>query len=222
MKRNKLILIMIMTCLLIVGCASGQYTKLSTFPKTYDEKPLTILVLPPVNVSTSALAKEYLTCTLAEPITNRGYYVIPIEVSNKILQNEGLYDTETITPGLYPKFKELFNADAVIIPKILKWDTNYFVVSGNVTVSLEYALISTTTGETLWSYSGTQIVDTTEKAQGAGLGNLIVAAATTAVRTAATDYIPIAKQVNLKIFETLPAGKYSPRYMKDQNDRVKQ
>ncbi|NIS74702.1 MAG: hypothetical protein GTO08_05375, partial [Deltaproteobacteria bacterium] len=45
----------------------------------YQEQPLTILVLPPMNETTAADAKEYYATTIAEPLSLQGFYVLPIE-----------------------------------------------------------------------------------------------------------------------------------------------
>jgi hypothetical protein len=39
----------------------------------------------------------------------------------------------------------------------------------------------------------------------------------TAINTAAADYVTYAKQANARLIYTLPAGPYSPMYMKDQD-----
>ena len=196
--NNFVKLLLLLSVLLLVGCAPVMTTKGTAFPKMYQQKPLTILALPAINTTSSPLAKGYIVCTISGPVTNNGYYLIPTEISDEILKNEGLYDTETIQPTLYPKFKELFNADALLFTKIFKWDTSYYVIGGNVTVGLNYSLVSTATGDTLWSYSGVEKIDTTQ----------------------ATDYIPIARDLNYKIFNTIPDGSYSPRFNLDQNDQL--
>lgn len=195
-------------------------TKAKAFEKLYEQRPLTVLALPPINTTTAPLAKEYVICTIPEPLTNAGYYLIPMITSNEILQKEGLYDTEVITPDLYPKLKELFNADAILITQIFKWNTSYYVIGGNVSVGITYTLISTSTGEELWKYSDVKTVDTTQRSQGGGMIGLAVALAATAATTASTDYVPIAKKVNDEIFSKLPAGKYSPRFNLDGNEYV--
>ena len=82
------------SCCLPVG--RSRSPNIDAFPKVYDERPLAILVLPPINETTAADAKEYYSVTIAEPMTLAGYYIYPIEVVSEILKNEGFYDTETL------------------------------------------------------------------------------------------------------------------------------
>ena len=112
------------------GCATFV-TKEEFAPEMYNEHPLSILVLPPINNSTAADAKEYYATTVAEPLTNSGYYVFPMEVVYDMLQQEGLYDTETMTDIPVEKFKQYFGADAVLYVTIQEWDTQYLLTSGH-------------------------------------------------------------------------------------------
>jgi len=205
---------------IFAGCTQ-HVTKHEFAPNMYEERPIAILVLPPINKSTAADAKEYYTTTVAEPLTNMGYYVFPMEVVNEVLKQEGLFDTETmfnVPPG---KFKEYFGADAVMYVTILEWNTQYLVTSGSVNVKIASELRSTTTGEVLWFYDDRVSVSTTGETGGAtGLAGLLVQAVTTAIKTAATDYVPLARQANAKILLALPYGKYNKEYDKDRQMKI--
>ena len=215
MKKITLIAMTILV-LILSGCATYK-NKSDFFPLMYKKKPLTILTLPPINLSTAPEAKEYFMSTLSETVSESGYYFLPMEVTTPFLKAEGLYDTEIISEEVLPQFKEYFNADAVLITKIVEWDKSYYVVGGNVTVALDFALKSTTTGKVLWSYKGKIVYSTT----GDSDNGILVALIETAVKTAATDYVPIAKGINQKVFKTIPVGKYHPRNNKDQTDQVR-
>jgi hypothetical protein len=196
-------------------------TKEEYAPKMYTEHPVSILVLPPINKTTAADAKEYYATTVAEPLTNTGYYVFPMEVVYDILQQEGLSDTETMFNVPVDKFREYFGADAVLYVTILEWDTQYLVTSGGVTVKAECELKSTSSGENLWYYNETVTVSTEGSSGGAGgLLGLIVKAATTALLTATQDYIPVAREANKIIFKAMPYGKYHKEYNLDQKYKV--
>ena len=102
--KNKII-ILILSLIIINWCAT-IITKGEAFPKMYKDKPVSILVLPPINESTAADAKEYYSSTIAEPLSFAGYYVFPIEIVNEVLKQEGIYDTELIVDLDPSKFKE--------------------------------------------------------------------------------------------------------------------
>ena len=217
MKSVQAVLISFSFVFLLAACGPKYITKGEAFPKMYSVRPLSVLVLPPINESTAADAKEYYCATIAEPLSLSGYYVFPIEVVSDILKNEGIYDTETLLAVPPRKFKEYFGADAVMYITIREWDTAYYVVGGNVTVHLHFLLRSTTTGEDLWQYEGKIVEDTTVTSSEGGLIGLAVAIIATAIKTAATDYVPVAKRTNWMVLNTIPFGNYHPQYDKDRN-----
>ena len=205
---------------LFVGCAP-TITKQEFAPQMYVERPLSILVLPPINKSTAADAKDYYLTTIAEPLTNTGYYVYPVEIVADILKQEGLSDTETMLTVPAQKFREYFGADAVMYVTILKWNTSYLITSGSVTVQLECELKSTKTGEMIWYYNEEVEVNTSGDSGGAGgLAGLLIQAATTAIKTAATDYVPVARDANAKVLLAIPYGKYHKEFNTDRQKKI--
>jgi len=216
MTRERLIPIFLFTIILLSSC-SKPLKKIEAFPDMYKEKPLSILILPPINETTAADAKEYFSTTILEPFAESGYYIFPIEIVFDVMKNEGVYDIEAFDSLPLEKFKQYFDADAVLFTRIKKWDTSYYVVGGNVKVKIEYKLVSTKDSKVLWSYVKEIKVDTNVNSTRSVLVNL----ALTALKTATTDYVPIAKRINFMAISTIPFGKYHPRHDKDQNDVIK-
>ncbi|PNU18648.1 hypothetical protein C2E25_16590 [Geothermobacter hydrogeniphilus] len=204
----------------VTACGPNLITKKDAFPKMYSEQPVAILVLPPINQSTAAEAKQYYETTIAQPLTMKGYYVFPLEVVDDLLENEGVYATEELLNIPPQTFKEQFGADAVMFILIDKWDTSYYVVGGSVKVAISYILKSTETGETLWQYKDSLKVDTTGQNRAGGIAGLVLQLAETAINTAMTDYVPIAGRVNNMALVSMPYGKYSALNGKDMNQRV--
>ena len=118
------------------------------------------------------------------------------------------------------KFKEYFGADAVLFVKIVKWDTNYAVLAGNVAVGIECSLKSTTTYKDLWRYDGIVVVDTSGGAGGGGLVGIAAQIIITAIATATTDYVPIARRANYMVIGSMPYGKYHPAFDTDHNVEI--
>jgi hypothetical protein len=220
MSVTRFLVLLVFGLPMLLACGPQYMTKHEAFPKVYTERPLSILVLPPINDTTAVDAKEYYATTIAEPLSLSGYYVFPLEVISEILKNEGVYDTETLVNLPTQKFREFFGADAVMYIWIKRWSTSYYVIAGNVTVAIRSLIRSTTTGEDLWQYEGTIIEDTTVTSSGGGLAGIAVALIATAIKTAATDYVPVAKRANYVIINTLPCGKYHPSFDKDREEKA--
>ena len=204
------------------GCvAPPTTTKAAKYPAHYEEHPLVIMALPPVNNTTSADAKEYYATTIIEPFARSGYYVIPFNITADILKSQGLYDTEMIGDQPVAKFGEFFGADAVLFTQINKWDTSYVVLASSLTVSVTAKLKSTKSERVLWEYTGTMVVDLSGRSNsGNALADLIAAVVVTAINTAAADYVPYAMKVNYFMLNNMPAGKYHPNFEKDRETKI--
>jgi hypothetical protein len=192
--------------LVLNGCAEIG-TKRDSYPLMYGEmKPVSMVVVPAINNTTAADAGELLNVTVTQPFADHGYYVIPAPIVADIFRREGILEGSQIK-GIPTKiFSESFGADSVLFLTVSEWEKNYVVIAGNVTVGIEYVLISTETNEVLWSYTQRIVVDT-----GSSSGSLLVDLVATAVSTAVTDYVPVAYQVHLAASTAMPYGKYHPQ-----------
>ena len=93
MKKQLYLLVVI--SILITSCGpTSKLTKTQAYPEIYKQKPLAVLIMPPINRSTAVEAKEYFHTTLNVPLANAGYYVIPPFLSMEILKRESAYDSE--------------------------------------------------------------------------------------------------------------------------------
>lgn len=217
---NKKSLLLLALVIFAVSLFSVSTSKFDAYPNMYTDSPKSIIVLPPINYSTAADAKEYLACTITKPLAEAGYYVFPIDVTNEFLKAEGLYDTELINDEIILQFNKITGADAVLIPELIYWDKNYYILGGNVKVGVRYTLKSTYTAEVLWIYEGMLTVDTSSNQGGGGGLGLLISLAATAIQTAAQDYFPIAEKANDKIFKNIPYGSYHKKHDMDRTSYI--
>lgn len=216
-RRSLCLLAVGLLVALSLGCASKEMTRSRAFPRIYQETPRSILVLPPINRTTASEARDYYLTTVQPPLADRGFYVYPMEIISEVMKQEGLYQNTDLTKIDPAKFREFFGADAVLYVIIEEWDTTYLVLAANVTVQLKYVLRSTKTGEVLWAYEDRIVRDTSGGDGGQdGVAGLVVQAVETAVKTASTQYVDLARDVNEKSLSSLPTGPYHPAYLKDQ------
>ncbi|MDQ7062569.1 MAG: DUF799 family lipoprotein [Sulfurimonas sp.] len=210
MINNKLITYLVVTVsiLFLTGCGPTTTTKGIEFPKMYEQQPRSILILPPMNESTDAEAKDYYMTTTEMPFALMGYYTFPTEMVSDIMRQEGVYDTETLYNMPLDKFYEYFGADTVLFTRIKKWDLSYIVVAANLTIQIEAKIMSTKTSEELWTYIGTVVVNLSGNNSGGGIAGLIASAIATAINSAAADYVKHAHTANRRIISTLPVGPY--------------
>jgi len=203
-------------CIQLTGCAAPTIlTKGEAYPNMYQNETHSIVVVPAINRSTAADAPELYSTTIAQPLAEAGYYVMPIPMVEMMLSYEGVSDGEQLRNVDMGKFNIMFGADSVLFVTINQWDTNYFVTGGNVTVGADFELISTKTNQVLWTYRNVVVINTSGNS-----GNLIADIISTAITTAIVDYVPIAHQVNQSVITTLPVGKYHSRFGQDADDQV--
>ena len=212
MKRNSIYLILFACAMLVTSCTTTTPIKKSeAYKNMYAEKPLTVLLMAPINRSTNVDAKQYFYSTLALPLANNGFYIIPPFLSMEILRKESAYDSEMFLNAPLTKFGEVFGADAALFTIIHKWDKSF----SHVIVEVEYILKSTKTNEILYSRRGVIDYNTAVTTKAGGIAGLIADLALTALNTATTKYIDVARKCNGYTFTDIPAGKYSTSYNLD-------
>ncbi|MGX5915432.1 GNA1162 family protein [Aliidiomarina sp. Khilg15.8] len=188
------------------ACSSTQ--RVDDHPRFMDTRTRSVLILPPANQTTSAVAAEHYLTSLPVPLTRAGYYVLPTPVTMQIMQAEGIVDgaqLDTVDPT---RFAHLFGVDLILKTTIHNWDTSYFVIGGAVVVGASFELISAHSGEVLWTHRDRRTSDTTSRNNTSLLGQLLE----TALNTVQQDYMPLARELNQAAFQQLPYGVYHPRY----------
>ena len=204
-----------LVALLMSSCATKQITRLEQYPKMYEEKPLAIVVMPPINQTNFVEAKDYFYTTLYAPLCEKGYYVYSPMMTMEMFQSESAYDAEQFIEADLSKFRNVLGADAAMFTIIKSWKRNK--IGGSLTAGVEYILRSTKTGETLYKREGLISVDTSVNSGGGGLFGALVDLAATAIATAATDKVVAGRRCTVFVLSDMPEGKYGTKYDQDQN-----
>lgn len=211
MKR---LIIFAFTCCLLSSC--GVYstvTRESQYSKMYEEKPVTLLVMPPINNSTNVEAKDLLYTSISRPLVEAGYYVISPLLAMDIFKAESGYDAEMFFDAPLNIFNNFFGADAVVFSVIDSWTKNGM----GIQTKIRYVIKSAYTNEILFDRSCDLYLDLSVESGYGGLLASLVELAASAINTAATDHIVAARKANYFIVRDIPRGKYSPDYMLDKD-----
>lgn len=196
---------------LATGCVTA---KQKDYTKLVAAQPRSILVVPVMNRSVSLTASDYFLSTIPIPLAERGYYVFPVNLVKRLLEDEGLSDPGLVHGADTIRLASIFGADAVLYITIERWDAKYILIQTNVTVSLSYVLKDGKTGDTLWEDAEQMAYQSGDG--GAGLIGAIVGAA---IAKASPDYMPLARKANARAMAYpgpgFPAGPYRPEYRKD-------
>jgi len=207
----KHILYFVLLAVIVSSCTPGKLlSKSETYKNIYEEKPLSILVLPPINRSTKVEAKELFYSSLAVPFTLNGYYVMPPLLSMEILKEESAYDAELFIDNSMKQVGDLFGVDAVLFTTIHDWRKT--AIASQVNVKIEYLLKSTKTDEVLFHRTG-DVTLSISMNTGSLVGNIVGSM----IATSLTKEIVVARSCNMFTISDIPAGKYSPAFGTDQN-----
>jgi hypothetical protein len=207
MSRVTLIILLIMLTSM-TGCVKN----LSKQEKFLAAAPRSILVVPVVNNSVEVSATDYLLSTITIPLAERGYYVFPINMVKRVLEDDGLSDSSLVHSASTTKLANLFGADAVMYITIQEWDAKYMVLTTQVTVTLDYKIRDAKTNEVIWEHK--EKVVYTPNSSGGGIGGLIAQAVVAAATKASPNYMSLARQANghaLSVYpgNGLPLGPYA-------------
>ena len=209
MKKNILFLL---TAIVVASCTTPK-TLGEQYPAMYEEKPVTIAIMPPINQTTHAEAKDYFYTTMYLPLCEKGYYVYSPYLTMEMFQQESAYDAELFVNVPLTTFRNYFGCDAVVFSEITNWAKSGFTINANI----RYFIKSASTGEILFDRSCDLILDLSiDSGNNSAIAALIELAAS-AINTAMTDHIVAARKANYYIFRDIPRGKYSPMYGQDQN-----
>lgn len=215
----KKIIYLIILCCLAASCGvMNTVTRESQYAKMYEEKPITLLVMPPINNSTNVEAKDLLYTSISRPLVEAGFYVISPLLAMDVLKAESAYDSELFFDAPLTAFQNYFGADAVIFSVIDTWAKKGL----GIETKIRYVIKSAYTNEILFDRSCDLYLDLSVNSGSTGLLGALVDLAASAINTAATDHIIAARKANYFILRDIPRGKYSPEHMLDKETAAEQ
>lgn len=210
----KKIVFFALAALILSSCGtSSNLTRGEQYAAMYEKKPVTLLVMPPINNTTNVEAKDYLYTSIMRPLAEAGYYVISPHLAMDVLKAESAYDAELFRDASLETFQKYFGADAVVFSEIDSWAKQGF----GIRTKIRYFIRSAYTGEIIFDRSCDLYLDLSIKdnSQNKSLLSSLINLAASAINTAVTDHIAAARMANYFIFRDIPRGKYSPEYQQD-------
>lgn len=195
------------------AAGGSQYvTRESQYAAMYNDMPVTILVMPPINNTSNVEAKDLLYTSISRPLAEAGYYVISPLLAMDILKAESAYDAELFIDKPLTVFRDYFGADAVVFSQIDDWTKRGF----GIDTKIRYVIKSAASGEILFDRSCDLYLDLQQNSGSSSPLTQLVDLAVSAIATATTDHIVAARKANYYIFRDIPRGKYNPQYLQDK------
>lgn len=213
MKKALLYSIIGLMAIIFSSCAANSYTRGNQYPKMYEEKPITLLVMPPINNTNHVDAKELLFTSITRPLAEAGYYIIPPFLTMEVLRAESAYDSELFIEGKLDKFRQFFGADAVVFSIIDVWEKQGF----GIKTKIHYIIKSAKTNEIIFDRSCDLYLDLSVNSGTGGIVGALADLTASAINTALTDHIKAARKTNNYIFMDIPRGPYRSEYLQDMD-----
>ncbi len=220
---NELILLAIGAALLS-GCASPPPKRSGyDYSAFRSADPRSILIVPVVNNSVDVDASDYFLSAISQPVAERGYYVFPVNMVKRVMEEDGLADADMVHSADPTRLAALFGADSVLYVSVERWDAQYAVLTTTVTVEFDYVLKDGHTGNTLWASKQKIIYQPQSGGSGNIIADLVISAVQAAMTKAKPNYLPLARQANnhtvVRTHYGLPAGPYRGKEYKLDTER---
>jgi len=198
----------------------------ATPPASYDytafkqNRPVSMLVLPPVNETPEVSATYGVLSQVTLPLAEAGYYVVPVSLMDETFRQNGLNQPAEIHDVSPQKLREIFGADAVVYIKVTQYGTSYVVVASETRVTAQARIVDLRTGQLVWQGSATaSSSEGSSSGQGGLVGLLITAIVTQIVETASDRSIIFAGVASQRLLTPkkngVLYGPRSPNYQKD-------
>lgn len=158
--------------LALLCCACATPVSQRDYTAFRENRPRSILVMPPVNRSPEIKASATFLSTATVPLAESGYYVIPVTLADETFKQNGVTVAEEAHSIELGRLREIFGADAALYITVNRFGTSYRIVSSVVEAEASSKLVDLRTGQILWSGHGVVVWDSSDS--GGGLIGMLV------------------------------------------------
>jgi hypothetical protein len=159
--------------LAMAGCATKTPFDYTAYK---ENRPRSILVLPPLNNTPEVQASYSVLSYASRPLAEAGYYVMPVTLVAEAFKENGITQPADMHATSAEKLREIFGADAGLYVTIQKYGTVYAVLNSASVVTAEAKLIDLKTGKQLWQGVASASSAEAQGQQPGGLAGLLIAA----------------------------------------------
>lgn len=210
---------MVLVVLLLSGCATPHKAGYD-YSEYRQARPLSILVLPPLNSSVDVAASYGMLAQITFPLAESGYYVMPVAVTTETFKQNGLSNPADIHGLPIGKLREIFGADAAVYIDVKEYGTSYKVIASYTNVKAQAKLVDLRSGKLLWEGEAWASSQEGQQSQGSVVGALIFAVINQVMSNLTDQITPVtALAANRLLAAGQPNGMlYGPRsplYQKD-------
>ncbi len=198
--KTKFFILNLFFSFLLMNCATPY-----NYEKFLAAKPRSILILPPVNLSTDVRGTYSYLSTVTKPVAEKGFYVYPVDLIDTMMKENGLPSANEMHQASLKKIREIINPDTVLYLTLEQYGTSFVLLSSETTVTVSGKLVSTKTGEIIWE--GRSSANQSSASGGGGLGAMLINAVVSQAVNSTTDHAhKVSEQANNQLFYTKETG----------------
>lgn len=224
MNRINIVILVLFYFMSFTSCYTSKVNVVAVTndPEQYlqeDSIPNILVIMPPINKTHHVRAKEYFYATLAKPLVEKGFYVMPPLLTLDFLRHESGYDSERFLKSRLSKFKKYLGAEVALFTIIHRWEKLAMV--GAVSVQVEYIFKDTSTDKILFrriietEADGTIDLTTDPNSSDNSQTTLaaeailsLVSISLTSLNSAQIKHHRVAQKCNEELMKYLPEGNY--------------
>lgn len=198
--------------LLLGACATPEPYDYTAFEA---HMPRALLVLPPLDSTFEVDASYAYLSTVTRPLAERGYYVLPVAVVDRLLRDNGLSGPGEMHQAPLDRVREIFGADAVLYITLKDWGTAYRVIDSSTEVTVEAHLVDVDSGTEIWAGEHSAVMSSSS-GQSSLIGMLVGAVVNQIATSVSDPSLDVARDCNQQLFWSdhhgLLLGPYHPEY----------
>jgi hypothetical protein len=202
---------------LLLAFAACTTTEPYDYTQFHAYAPRSVLVLPPLDNTLEVEATYAYLATVTQPLAERGYYVFPVAVVDRMLRDNGLMGPAEMHGAPLDRIRDIFGADAILYLTLQDWGTAYRVLDSATEVTVEAHLVDVATGTEIWSAKETVV--SSSSAGSSDLFGMLVSAVASQIASSFSDpSTDVARACNQELFcdeDGLLVGPLSPEYGED-------
>jgi hypothetical protein len=150
--------------------------------------PLSILILPPKNLTPDVKATYSLLAQMTKPLAEAGYYVVPVALMDAAFKENGVYNPDEAQNISAQKLRSIFGADAALYTDITEFGNTYRLITAETVVAARCKLIDLRTGTLLWEGSArASSAEQQNTGNNGGLAGLLIQAAVQQIANSMLD-----------------------------------
>jgi len=204
--------------LLLGACATKQVEQFD-YTAFRENRPRSILVLPPINQSPEIKAQASFLATSTIPLAESGYYVIPVALSEEAFRQNGVTIAEEAHSTALGKLRAIFGADAALYITVTRFGTSFRLIDSVTEASASAKLVDLRTAQELWSGRASVVLGS-DNSGGGLIGALVSAIVKQIVNTVSDKSHDAARVANYQMLSaghqnSILFGPYHPKFGTD-------